>query len=128
MPRIEVLVALEALVVQSGPDGSRQPVSPPSGPVPGWDRWDGAIRRYLAARAFANWVGCYGCALTTWYKSVLAAYAVLRTSAARASAGSGRALDRAGLLAALADADRLIVHGASARDLADRLDSWEEPT
>jgi Fe-S-cluster containining protein len=125
-PPVEVLVALESLVIDSGSPGQKPWPAPPPGPVPGWNRWTGAIRRYLAARAFANWVGYHGDSLATWYKSILAAYAVLRTGAARVSASSGQALDRAGFVAALADADRLIVHRSSARELAALLDSWEE--
>jgi hypothetical protein len=118
--------------------------------VPGWDAWQPVVGRYLAARAFAGWVGYYGSGLLTWYKSVLATYAVLRVSCARAwsAANSGanclsqgygappkpfakaeapppRALDEAMVVEALGNADRLLIHMASAADLAAALDAWE---
>ena len=93
--------------------------------VPGWDAWQPVVGRYLAARAFAGWVGYYGSGLLTWYKSVLAAYAVLRAACARASSAANRALDEPMMVEALGNADRLLIHMASAADLAAALDAWE---
>jgi hypothetical protein len=95
------------------------------------------VSRYLAARAFAGWVGYYGSGLLTWYKAILASYAVLRVACARASTPSGRDRDTAGqpsaggrldeqtMVEALGAADRLLLHMASAADLAEALDAWE---
>jgi Fe-S-cluster containining protein len=97
----------------------------PTFDVPGWDRWRGPVGRYLSARAFANWVGYYGADLHTWFASVLSAYAVLRACAAARIADGGAPEDPEVLLQALADADRLVVHLASAPALAAELDEWE---
>ena len=98
----------------------------PTFDVPGWRQWHDAICRYLAARAFANWVGYYGLGLHTWQRSILAAYAVLRASAARRTEAEGKSLDADVLVAAFGEADLLLVHLASAQDLAAALDDWEE--
>ena len=94
--------------------------------VAGWELWAPAIRRFLAARAFANWVGYYGRGLTTWFLSVLTAYAVLRAAASNEVNGAGRPLDEVMLLRALRQADELLVHKSSARDLAAALDQMKE--
>jgi Fe-S-cluster containining protein len=139
------LLALEQLVRESVPTDLRRhltadPLMPAQLEVPGWDAWQPVVGRYLAARAFAGWVGYYGSGLVTWYKSVLAAYAVLRASCARASlAANGGAkapppqtlkappqtLDEPMMVEALGNADRLLIHMASAADLAAALDAWE---
>jgi len=119
--------ALCGLVEACIPDGLK-----PSGleatpifDVPGWDRWGGPVGRYLAARAFANWVGYYGADLRTWFASILAAYAALRASAAaRIHAGAAPG-DPDVLVQAFGDADRLMLHMASASALAEHLDEWE---
>jgi hypothetical protein len=93
--------------------------------VPDWNRWGGAVGRYLSARAFANWVGYYGTDLRTWFASILAAYTALKASAAariRAGAAPG---DPDMLVQAFGDADRLMVHMASASTLAEVLDELE---
>jgi hypothetical protein len=92
--------------------------------MPGRERWSAAIGRYLAARAFANWVGYYGSSLDTWYSSILAAYSVFLASAAARS--DGAPLERDALLGAFGDADHLMLHLASAEALAAALDELEE--
>jgi Fe-S-cluster containining protein len=124
------LLVLERLVRQSGRTDLRrhltdEPLMPAQLEVPGWDAWQPVVGRYLAARAFAGWVGYYGSGLLTWYRSVLAAYAVLRTSCARASSAANRALDEPMMVEALGNADRLMIHMATAADLAAALDAWE---
>ena len=94
--------------------------------VDGWERWAPVIRRFLAARAYANWVGYYGLRLTTWYLSIVAAYAVLRGAASNEVRRVGRPLDQGMLVAALGRADELLVHKSSARDLAAALDQVKE--
>ena len=119
--------ALCGLVETSIPDGLK-----PSGleatpifDVPGWDRWGGPVGRYLAARAFANWVGYYGVDLRTWFASILAAYAALRASAAARIYAGAAPGDPDVLVQAFGDADRLMLHMASASALAEQLDEWE---
>ncbi|HET6319088.1 MAG TPA: hypothetical protein VFG86_21750 [Chloroflexota bacterium] len=123
------LASIEALVWQSVPAPRRaEPPSPPEDTaVPGWELWHGAIGRYLAARAFASWVGYYGQGLTTWYKSIVAAYSVLRLAAKRATDARRISLDESLLIEALGESDRLLVHLASAPELAELLDDWEAP-
>jgi hypothetical protein len=140
---VSCLLELERLVRESVPADLRrhltnEPLMPAQLEVPGWEAWEPVVGRYLAARAFAGWVGYYGLGLVTWYKSVLAAYAVLRTSFARAvlaldrgtESGGAKAtppqtLDESVMIEALASADRLLIHMASAADLAAALDAWE---
>jgi hypothetical protein len=126
---LSTLTTLESLVWQSVP-AERRPASSPSGgtaEVPGWHLWHAAIGRYLAARAFANWIGYYGQGLSTWYNSIAAAYAVLRLAASRLTVARGTELDASMLVEALGEADRLLVHLASAPELAEILDDWEAP-
>lgn len=126
---LSTLTTLESLVWQAVP-AERRPPSPASGgpaDVPGWGSWHAAIGRYLAARAFANWTGCYGQGLVTWYNSIVGAYAVLKLAAGRISVARGTALDASMLIEALGEADRLLVHLASAPELAETLDDWEAP-
>jgi Fe-S-cluster containining protein len=96
----------------------------PTNRVPGRELWHSAVGRYLAARAFGNWVGYYGSSLDTWFSSILAAYSVFLSSAA-ARAG-GVPLDREALVGAFGDADHLMLHLASAEALARELDELEE--
>jgi Fe-S-cluster containining protein len=124
------LLDLERLAWQSVPPGAsnrdaRVPLPPAQLEVPGWDAWESVVRRYLAARAFANWVGYYGSGLVTWYRSVLTAYAVLRVACARAVVAADRSLDEPMMVGALRDADHLLIHLVSAADLAAALDAWE---
>jgi Fe-S-cluster containining protein len=129
------LLALERLVWESVPTDLRrhltdEPLMPAQLEVPGWDAWQPVVGRYLAARAFAGWVGYYGSGLLTWYRSVQAAYAVLRNSCARVWIRADRGaetlpLDEPMMVEALREADRLLIHMASAADLAAALDAWE---
>jgi Fe-S-cluster containining protein len=132
------LLALERLVWESVPIDLRrhlknEPVTPAQLEVPGWNAWQPVVGRYLAARAFAGWVGYYGSGLLTWFRSVMAAYAVLRVSCARvwlaasrgAKAPAPHTLDEPMMVEALGNADRLWIHMASAADLAAALDDWE---
>ncbi len=132
VPSLEaaLLLDLERLAWQSVPTGAshgddRVSLTPAQLEVPGWEAWDGVVRRYLAARAFANWVGYYGSGLVTWYRSVLTAYAVLRTACARAAVAANRSLDEPMMVGALRDADHLLMHLVSPADLAAALDAWE---
>ncbi len=120
------LGALCTMVWRSVPDALGHPPERQTFGVSGWAEWSPVVGRFLAARAFANWVGYYGRRLTTWYLSVLSAYAVLRAAASNEVNGAGRPLDEAMLLRALKQADELLVHKSSARDLAAALDQVKE--
>jgi hypothetical protein len=78
--------------------------------APVWDRVAGIVSRYLASRTVAN-AATYHSAragvLATWLAT---AYSVLRTEASRQASIAGRQLDARLLVAAAADADRLLVH------------------
>jgi hypothetical protein len=120
------LGALCTMVRHSVPDALDGPPEHQTFDARGWAEWSPVVGRYLAARAFANWVGYYGQRLATWYLSVLSAYAVLRAAASKEVNGAGRPLDEAMLLRALRQADELLVHKSSARDLAAALDQVKE--
>ncbi len=143
-PVIDVpqMLELERLVRESVPVDLRRhltsnPLTPAQLDVPGWKAWHAVVGRYLAARAFAGWVGYHGSGLLTWYKSILAAYAVLRIACARALLPTNpvdigveaplppRTLDEHVMVEALGNADRLLIHLSSAADLAAALDEWE---
>ncbi len=136
------LLELDRLVRDAVPADLRRhlkddPLTPAQLDMPGWEAWQAVVSRYLAARAFAGWVGYYGSGLLTWYKSIVAAYAVLRVACARASTPSERdretadqrspagRLNERTMVEALGTADRLLLHMASAADLAEALDAWE---
>jgi hypothetical protein len=78
--------------------------------APVWDSFKGMVNRYLAARTIAN-AATYQAArarlLATWLAT---GYSVLRTEASRQASNAGRQLDEGLLVAAAADADRLLVH------------------
>ena len=146
------LLELDRLVRDAVPADLRRhlnddPLSSAQLDMPGWDAWQAVVGRYLAARAFAGWVGYHGSGLLTWYKSILAAYAVLRAACARASLAASpdgavapaldeadrgaeaprpqQPLDERMMVEALGNADRLLIHMAPAADLAAALDEWE---
>jgi hypothetical protein len=86
--------------------------------TPTWARFDGVVRRYLAAKAFGSWLawqadGARG--LVAWLQM---AHAVLRVECARACAEAGRRLDRELLLTAVRQADLLLLHYADCARLA----------
>lgn len=91
---------------------------------PGWRALQPVVARYVAARAMANWVGYHASSASSWAASLLVASAVLRTESARQCAAAGRTLDEQLLVAAAAEADRLLVHMAQPAELARRLDDY----
>jgi Fe-S-cluster containining protein len=122
------IASLCAIVDRSVPEALKPAAlaETPRFDVPGWDQWGAALCRYLAARAFANWVGYYGTGLKTWRNSILAAYAVLRAAAARHAEQLGGPLDAGAVLKVFGEADLLLLHLASAPAMAAALDDWEE--
>jgi hypothetical protein len=91
--------------------------------APAWESQRAIVSRYLAARTVANAVGYHAASARVWAASLDAGYAVLRTEAARQASSAGRMLDAELLVAAAADADRLLVHGIDAATLAHTLNA-----
>jgi len=89
--------------------------------APSWEGLRSLVGRYLAARTVANAVGYHSASARAWAASLDTAYAVLRTEAAHQASRAGRVLDAALLVAAAADADRLLVHRIDAARLAHTL-------
>jgi hypothetical protein len=86
--------------------------------APGWTRWSGSLRRYLAARLHASWVPYQGRGLRTVVRSLAAALTVVRVEAARQCGEADRPLEASLLLQAFRMADLLLVHEADAQALA----------
>jgi hypothetical protein len=86
--------------------------------APAWESLQSLAGRYLAARTMANAVGYHTASARAWAASLDAAYAVLRAEAARQASRAGRMLNADLLVAAAADADRLLVHRIDAARLA----------
>jgi hypothetical protein len=86
--------------------------------APGWAALRGPVSRYVAARAVANWAAYHTTSARGWLATLEAAYAVLRAEAARQCGRHDRPLDAELLVAAAADADRLLVHQVDAAALA----------
>jgi hypothetical protein len=93
--------------------------------APHWHRHSGAVRRYLAARAFASWVALQGQGLRTTVLAVVVALSVLRVEAARACRQRDRPLDGERLSEAFAAADFLLAHLVEPDRLAERLSRVE---
>lgn len=100
-----------ALVARAIPGAPGRFVPPFEGD---WGGLGGVVSRYLAARAFASWVGLQGGGLGARVRALEAALAVLRVEIAR----SARSLDASVLKEALRQADLLLVHRASPEALA----------
>jgi hypothetical protein len=119
---------LDALARQAAPDALPAHAAPSDRGAadlefvePAWGGLRSIIGRYLAARTVANAVGYHAASARVWAASLDAAYAVLRTEAARQASCAGRVLDAELLVAAAADADRLLVHRIDAAVLAHML-------
>jgi hypothetical protein len=89
---------------------------------------DRALRRYLAAKLFGSWLAYQGRGLRTIVGSLYAALDVVRLEAARQCDKTGRPLDQALLVEAIRQADLLLVHKVSSRQLARRLSRLESAT
>jgi hypothetical protein len=93
--------------------------------APRWPSFEGPVRRYLAAKAFANWCSYQGLGLRTVTASLVAALAVVRVEAARQCAEAGQMLDERLLIEAFRSADLLLMHLCSREELARRLSTVE---
>ncbi len=109
----------------SSPDAPWNPLVWRDQVEPAWRALARPIRRYLAARGFANWLAYQGQGLRTVVAGLAAALGVLRVEAVRLAARHVRPLDEALLLDAFQESDRRLVHLASPDDLARRLAAAE---
>jgi Fe-S-cluster containining protein len=103
-------------------------------PVEGWlSRWrrrsarwgdvDDAVRGYLAARLFGNWIAYYGQGLHTIVEYLHVALAVLKMEAVRHHAHESASPPWPTVTGAVRSADLLLVHLADTRMLARQLDA-----
>ena len=90
---------------------------------PLWSGWNPALKRYLAAKAFASWTAYQGRGFLTIVRGLDAALALVRVEAARQCRDSQRSLDAALLQEAFRYADFALNHLAAGDELAER---WSE--
>ncbi len=126
-------LAVDRLVRQSVPAGLEAASAPANASdvfaelvAPRWFGFAAPVGRYLAARAYANWLAYQGRGLRTITCSLVAALSVLKVESARCCARADRSLDREILLQALRATDLVLVHLASREELARRLGAIEE--
>jgi len=85
-----------------------------------WRKWSPALKRYLAAKAFASWTAYQGHGFLTIVRGLDAALALVRIDAARQCRDSRRALDADLLREAFRYADFVLNHLAAGDELAER--------
>lgn len=86
--------------------------------VPEWHLWHAPLRRYLAAKAFANWTAYQGRGVLTIVRGLEAALAFVRVEAARECRNAGRVLDADLLKQAFRATDFVLNHIAVGETLA----------
>jgi hypothetical protein len=86
--------------------------------VPEWEAWQAPVRRFLAAKAFANWTAYQGRGVLSIVRGLEAALAFVRIEAARECRNAGRLLDGALLKQAIRGTDFVLNHLAVGEDLA----------
>jgi Fe-S-cluster containining protein len=86
--------------------------------APAWPRFEGALRRYAAAKIFASWAVYQGDGLDAVLRVAAIASAVLRIECARQCIDLGQPLDRPLLEDAIRQSDLLLVHYADPERLA----------
>lgn len=89
----------------------------------GWGDIDDAVRGYLAARLFGNWIAYYGQGLHTIVEYLHVALAVLKMEAVRHHAHESASPPWPTVTEAVRSADLLLVHLAETRMLARLLDA-----
>jgi hypothetical protein len=87
--------------------------------APEWAKWHAPLRRYLAAKAFANWTAYQGRGVLSIVRGLDAALALVRVEASRECRESQRPLDQALLREGIRNADFLLNHLAVGDELAD---------
>jgi Fe-S-cluster containining protein len=88
---------------------------------PWWGEYDGAIRGYLAARLFGNWVAYYGQGLHAIVEYLQVALAVVKMEAVRHHASEAPTSTWQTVNEAIRSADLLLVHLADTKLLSRRL-------
>lgn len=86
--------------------------------APGWFKFEGALTRYAAAKAYASWSLYLGNGLEAAQHTARMAAAVVRIEAARQCRMYGRPLDRELITEAIRQSDLLLVHYADQSLLA----------
>ena len=86
--------------------------------MPAWAAWHAPLRRYLAAKAFANWTAYQGRGVLSIVRGLEAALALVRVEAARECRNAGRVLDADPLKQAFRAADFVLNHIAVGENLA----------
>jgi hypothetical protein len=114
----EVLAAVPA-DVRPEPDEEGLREAYVGGVLPEWGRWYLPLRRYLAAKAFANWTAYQGRGVLTIVRGLQAALAFVRVESARECRNAGRALDADLLKQAFRGADFVLNHVADGESLAE---------
>jgi hypothetical protein len=94
--------------------------------APFWGAWQLPLRRYLAAKAFANWTAYQGRGVLAIVGGLEAAIALVRVEAARQCRDAGRPLDEDLLREAIRRADFALNHLAVGEDLAEAWSRAEE--
>jgi hypothetical protein len=93
---------------------------------PSWSAWQGPLKRYLAAKAFANWTAHQGRGLRAVIRGLEAAVSLVRIEASRQCLDAARSLDAGLLREAIRGADFALNHLAVGDQLAKRWSRAEE--
>lgn len=88
---------------------------------PWWGEYDGAVRGYLAARLFGNWVAYYGQGLHAIVEYLKVALAVVKMEAVRHQASEAPSSTWQTVKKAIQSADLLLVHLSDTKALSRRL-------
>ena len=94
--------------------------------IPEWHSWHLPLRRYLAAKAFANWTAYQGRGVLTIVRGLEAALALVRVEATRECRNAGRALDAELLKQAFRASDFVLNHIAAGDALAEQWSRVED--
>jgi Fe-S-cluster containining protein len=94
---------------------------------PHWNTWHAPLRRYVAAKAFANWTAYQGQGLRAVVTGLEAALALVRVEASRRCRDGSAPLDREVLIEAIRAADFALNHLAVGDDLARAWSREEAP-
>lgn len=86
--------------------------------MPEWEAWQAPLRRYLAAKAFANWTAYQGRGVRTIVRGLEAALALVRIEATRECRNARRVLDADLLKQAFRASDFVLNHIAVGENLA----------
>ncbi len=91
-----------------------------------FERYDAAMKNFLAARLFANWIAYQGRGLRSIVHWIRAAAALVRHHALRRTLDSGRATTAEDFTEAIRMTDLLLLHGIDTQNFADAVRPVEE--